>query len=394
MAPWLTIVTALPALFREPSWTFDTVHILPALAKRPEYTTDASQARVHVLPLRSPFDPAAGAAGIDVFKWLQANYAPWQDPRNVFVQFQFCDHVTDCKWATLPYSPYPAEFSPASPTRRIVLAQWNGMADGYDAGETSFCTSCVQRGKDIVLPTARNACGPYCGGTKETLRLNAVWREGSPTETLSAVRYVETWGKRPYEMFYAGQVTPGQTNPTADPKHDLSGRGMFYRMYADRANWEVHQTYDWVNNKPRPLAAPMLEFMRNSTFCFSPPGHAGGDQDRYLPALLTGCIPVMLTSVYEGGRKIPIVQPLEDIIPWGKIAVLLDADDMTRLPEVLSKVNVPHRRYLVHKYWRMMLWTSAYEDSDLGESGKGDAVEALIRVLEARAKQSKALYDV
>ena len=42
----------------------------------------------------------------------------------------------------------------------------------------------------------------------------------------------------------------------------------------------------------------------------------------------------------------------------------------------------------------MMLWTSAYEDSDLGESGKSDAMEALIRVLDARAGQSNKLYNV
>lgn len=386
-AALLTLV-ALPAVFREPSWSFDALHIIPALKRRPEYTPDSEAARIHILPLRNPFPPDGAPGALQVHDWLASNYQPWNDTRNVFVQFQLCDHIVDCNWVprTLTNT-LPLAVKPSSPHRRILLAQWNGRADGYNAGDEAFCESCVQRSKDIVLPTARNACGPYCGSDRATLRRWAMWHHKAPSEPLEALRYSESWPNRPITVFWAGQVPPPQLEHTADPKNDVSGRGVFYRAFRAEAGWSLHQTYDWKANKPTPLATSMLEMMRNATFCFSPLGHVGGDQDRYLPALLTGCIPVMLTSVYEGGRKQPVVPPFADLIPWNKIAVLVDADDVPRLPVILDKVNVAHRRYLVYKFWRMLLWTTAYADAegDLWEDGSGDAVDALVRVLQMRA---------
>lgn len=387
-----TIISSMPAMLTGPSWSFDALHIIPALQRRPEYTSDFEAARIHILPLRNPFPPDVGAAR--VHDWLVNHYSPWNDTRNVFVQFNLCDHIIDCGWVSRgpDFSGVPRAVRPSSPHRRILLAQWNGRSDGFNSGNEDFCTSCVQRGKDIVLPTARNACGPYCGSDRATLRHWAVWHARAPTEPLEALRYVESWPRRPFDVFWAGQVTPPQMNPAANPKDDVSGRGLFYRTFFDRSGWSIHQTYSWAANKPVPLSVSMLEMMRNSTFCFSPLGHVGGDQDRYLPALLTGCIPIMLTSVYESGRKQPVVPPLDDLIPWTKIAVLVDADDVHRLPDILARVDVAHRRYAVYKHWRQLLWTTAYAEpeGDLWEDGTDDAVDALVRVLHMRAQRTSS----
>jgi hypothetical protein len=388
-----TAISTMPAMLTGPSWSFDALHIIPALKKRPEYTEDSLAARVHILPLRNPFPPDGAPGALQVYDWLVSNYRPWNDSRNVFVQFQLCDHIIDCN--VVPRAPtnnLPLAVKPSSSHRQILLAQWNGRADGFNSGNEAFCTSCVQRGKDIVLPTARNACGPYCGADRAELRRWAMWHARAPTEPLEALRYVESWPQRPVEVFWAGQVTPQQMNPAVDPKDDVSGRGVFYRTFFDRPGWSIHQTYSWAANKPVPLSVSMLEMMRNATFCFSPLGHVGGDTDRYLPALLTGCIPIMLTSVYESGRKQPVVPPLDDLIPWTKLAVLVDADDMHRLPDVLSRVDVAHRRYAVYKHWRQLLWTTAYAESegDLWEDGTDDAVDALVRTFQIRAQHASS----
>ena len=62
---------------------------------------------------------------------------------------------------------------------------------------------------------------------------------------------------------------------------------------------------------------PKLNFaeqMSQTKFCLSAPGLRGGDSDRYLPAILFGCIPVLLPE--------DDVMPFQDdVIPWDKFSV-------------------------------------------------------------------------
>jgi len=54
-------------------------------------------------------------------------------------------------------------------------------------------------------------------------------------------------------------------------------------------------------------------WMPRSVFCGSPPGWNGGDSNRYLPALVHGCIPVMLL---EGEAM-----PFEETVDWTNSAL-------------------------------------------------------------------------
>ena len=56
------------------------------------------------------------------------------------------------------------------------------------------------------------------------------------------------------------------------------------------------------------------EQMSQTRFCLSAPGQRGGDSDRYLPAVLMGCIPVLLPD--------DDVMPFQDeVVPWDDFSV-------------------------------------------------------------------------
>jgi hypothetical protein len=48
-----------------------------------------------------------------------------------------------------------------------------------------------------------------------------------------------------------------------------------------------------VRNTLATAGLALVPSMLSSRFCLSPLGQFGGDSDRYLPAILYGCVPVM-----------------------------------------------------------------------------------------------------
>lgn len=96
----------------------------------------------------------------------------------------------------------------------------------------------------------------------------------------------------------------------------------------------------------------------------------------------------MLVSTLKDGRRVPIGLPLEEHpdIHWRSFAVLLDLEDMPRLPEILARVTRADLRRMRHemsKVWRRLLYTSFF-GSYLGEDGRADAFESFMTVLRWR----------
>ena len=403
-----------PAAFTSPSWSFDSQRLYPLLQKHPLYTPDPALAHVHVIPHKQPFGEDE-YAGQQYYDWMAANYPPWNESlaahRANFVLFHFCDHLTDCHYfGRAGFWDVDPAYSPLSETRIVRHVVWNGRADGATrwapgtrAAESPpgslpigspapGCSACVQLGKDLVVPTAENACGPFCGGDINTLRRWAVWNDwdaehrGPSSRTpIRALEYVREWGPRPMRVFWAGTIPPHVLQMGTQIKYDLSGRGLMYATHRDTPGYHMYQTYDWDANRPSPLGTPMLEMMRNATFCFSPLGTHGGDQDRFLPAILTGCIPIMLRTVLTTDTiKARVVFPYEggaaEAVRWDDVAVVIDVEDVPRLNEILDAVDVASKRAHMHTVWRKLLWTSVY-GSYLGESGTDDAFQNTVRWL-------------
>ena len=402
-----------PTEFTKPSWSFDSLRVYPLLQKHALYTPDPTLARYYVIPHKQPFGEDE-YSGTQYYDWLAANYPPWNESlaaqKAKFVLWHSCDHFTDCHYFGRDgFGNVDPAYSPLSETRIVRHVVWNGRADGaarWAPGERApqsppgqlpvgspapFCNACTQRGKDIVVPTAENACGPFCGSDLKTLRRWAIWNDwdaehrGPSARTLMrALEYVKDWAPRPMRVFWAGTIPPEVLRRGVDVRHDLSGRGAMYAHHRHTPGFHLYQTYNWENNRPSPLGTSTLEMMRNATFCFSPLGTHGGDQDRYLPAILTGCIPIMLRTVWlTDDIKAPVVFPFEgsqDFIRWEDVAVAIDIEDVPNLVQILDAVDVSSKRAHMHAVWRKLLWTSVY-GSYLGESGVDDAFHHVVRAM-------------
>ena len=71
-------------------------------------------------------------------------------------------------------------------------------------------------------------------------------------------------------------------------------------------------------------------WMPRSVFCGSPPGWDGGDSNRYLPALVHGCIPVFLL---EGEAM-----PFEETVDWTSSAVRVRRENIKTLDRILRAI--------------------------------------------------------
>lgn len=367
----ITIVESIPVVAAFSRWTFANLVVLPWFRRTQYYTDDPVKAHYHIIPQHSTFNATYDL--VSVFTWLKHNYAPWNDSTTEFVFFNFCDVLTDCHYFHVPFNTLPDEFNPASRYRRYMLVGWNGLSDGFDSG-MDHCGNCFQAGRDVQLPTAENACGPLCGSDLATLRKFAVWGAQSPTRLLAAYRHVKSWQPRPHKVFWAGRVTGKNT---AD---DVSGRTWFLQLYAQKPDWFVRATYNYSTDSHQPLDTSVLEMMRNSTFCYSPLGGLGGDTDRYLPALLTGCIPVMLRTVHSEGHVKRLMFPFQERLDWDSFAVVVDYADIPYLDAILGNVDIPSKRAHVHNVWRHLLYTGAYQ-SYFGETDADDVLHTLAALL-------------
>jgi hypothetical protein len=185
---------------------------------------------------------------------------------------------------------------------------------------------------------------------------------------------------RPTLLFYGGRIHHEKRND------DPAGRAQLWLHHATRPGFRIVQS--WVGNTQLQLNATFAEEMSNATFCYSPLGHDAGDTDRYIPAIMFGCIPVMLTSSAKGGQRIPMALPLEEhpAIDWASFSVLVDMEDLPQLHDILGRIthsDVRRMRHAMARVWHRFLWTTIY-GSYLGEDTSEDAFETLMGVLRWR----------
>lgn len=288
--------------------------------------------------------------------------------------FLTCDHGPgDCAYVRRPIhlGQHPSWWDPVHPDRIVGHLQFNGMRDGADAGQKS-CLVCFQHGKDIQMITAEMVCGPLCGYNLTTLQKWAAW---------GADRHVH---RKTTFVFYGGRIDVNRRET------DSSGRAQIAIHHKDRPGWRIVNTagndaLQQLDSSNTKLFVSYAEEAAKSEFCFSPLGNFNGDTDRYVAALMFGCIPIMLRSTLGG---IPMAQPLDEVIDWKSFAVLVDIADLPKLHEILEEYPVERRhamRRVMHGLWHRFLYTSIYR-SYLGETGSNDAFETMMDVLRLRAK--------
>ena len=303
------------------------------------------------------------------------------------------------------------------------------------------------RGVDIRLPQdEEHSCGPFCGVPQrnthpalraarglENLRRYSPWAipPGEERERRLAadrpIRFLWAGHSAGTKGFRGGMFTHHRGRP-GFLLHDTSAYGLQRnRSNAARLsglidgamnNLSMRGEMRGAGSRPGAMNSRaragkpeswswLARAMSLSEFCYSPPGQHHGDSDRYLPSILFGCIPVFVKDGEEG--------PFEELIPWGRVSLMLGLRDVPRLHEHIANCS-PARRLSMRRsmasVWPRLLWArhagrrggggarSAARgagaaptwgpSSYLGESGEGDAFETLIDVLRMRLRAWEA----
>ena len=338
--------------------------------------------------------PKSTASTVEMFSGLAQKW-PWWNltlGRRRHLLLSPCDHGPgDCMYSRQlylkPCSPaVPKEINPKHPQRELVFL----MASGAPQHWTFF-----RRGLDVRLPQDHaHECGPFCGISgrgqgaadprKESFRAHAaIVRRNSPWAMVergeAAAATAALRRQRTLRFFFAGKCTGARA-------HEL-------RAHAARPRWLIHDTKGAeVFNRSRAVGAAagidvdtdpewFVKAMASSDFCFSPLGQTQGDSDRYLPAVLYGCVPVFPLP----GEALPF----EDVLDWNETAVRLTAEQIPRMHEVLDAI--PHAQLVrmrrrMREIYRPLLWSSAH-GSYLGEPSGTDATSDAFATLMASLRK-------
>ena len=295
------------------------------------------------------------------------------------------------------------EINPSSEHRRIGFITHNGAV-----GPWNF----FFRALDIRVPQwDTHQCGPFCGIQRRravglaTLRRFSPWWKGRdgpqargdrgkmrPNAAEPLPASLRT--RRRIRFFFAGRAPKGGV------------RDALFKHHHHRPDYLLHDTAGGYGDAPalsprhataRLANASDPDFlpraMANSDFCFSPLGQSDGDSDRYLPALLYGCIPVFADSAEREAR------PFDEILPWGDFSISLSpGNDVKQLHLLLRNISDAHLRTMrraMAQHWPRMLWSSvmaaAGRGTYLGESVRQDAFQTLMDLLERRMVHNRLI---
>ncbi|KAG1680014.1 hypothetical protein FOA52_007078 [Chlamydomonas sp. UWO 241] len=352
------------------------------------YEPDPSKADFYWIPGGGKY--ASRDKLLEVFHWMRAEWPWWNQSvaagqaRHVFLSTYDSGPGETLGWKNADESGrgmLPDDMNPFSPTRNVVFLSFNSLRD-VRAGQAGGCTVCMQAGKDIMIPTAENVCGPLCGYDVRTLREKSLWSlHGEALQaSLSA--------KRKHTLFFGGSVGDLSEN-------DYTGRGGLVAAHADRPGFNIVVGANDHGHTAAGAGAAIsfAEAMRDAEFCYSPMGSHGGDSDRYVAASLFGCVPVLINSSHNRMR-LPHSLPLEEVLPWHTFSSVVDTADVATLHEKLECLlpSVPRMRAALAAEWPRLLYSSLYR-SYLGEpagenttvgGGQGDAFDAIMQVLTSR----------
>jgi len=422
------------AVPHETCFHWDCQRLTPLLLSSPYYEPDPEKADLfyvdHLMPFASPDQAAAMWAYIQA-TWPYVNRSIVAGQTRHFIGLT-CDHGPgDCSYMLREDTPaqprrLPGWWDPWRAERVVGHIQWNGMRDGVDSDQSS-CLTCFQARKDVMIATSHGgACGVVCGYNLTTLRRHSVWSRGAEHRELMLGEHEERKFKRTNLLFYGGRILASRGadcgTRAAPITCDPTGRAQVLALRALPGSKVVNTAGD-DPSQPLPVEVTRLwrnfgEEMSDSEFCFSPLGQSEGDTDRYIPAIMFGCIPVMLTDTRYGpatrrgaAPETLMAMPMEEHpeLDWSRFSVQVSLYDLSRLPLILSAIS-PKKRLEMRKamaaIWPRFLWTQMHGRDDLlcewsggkevcnangalrgsylGEDGSADAFESLVDILRLR----------
>lgn len=277
--------------------------------------------------------------------------------------------------------------NPASPARLVIFLQYNGWADGLRNSD-GYCLNCFQPGLDIRMPSPEgHECGVQCGlHVKFNASKGDSWyiptelqrvllrqemgqshtrRRLSSTTAAVDVGFVANIARarrllRPPTascLFSWTGAVRGRSNPT---------RSELLKM-ASTPNVCIANTAEDKSTRVHKQMPSIPVNMRRSRFCYSPRGWDQGDSDRYLPALLYGCVPIMSDRM----EAMPLAE-LPDM-PWNESALAIERQHLSEAVELLSSLPRGSEERMRRQGIQMMerLLYTTFEFSDIPGRGVG-----------------------
>ena len=265
--------------------------------------------------------------------------------------------------------------NPASPSRLVIFLVYNGWADQLRAN-SGHCRNCFHHGLDIRLPTPEgHECGPWCGMRHKlpiTIKRQLLVTQAGVGPLAAKRRRQRAQGLPCADLGCAAVRGQG---PLGNCTFYWSG-AVRSSNNADRLALFRHmrQPNVCVRNtacsEPVPAAGcgrgdrttppgnwSMPEAMSTARFCYSPKGWDMGDSDRYLPAVLYGCVPVMSDKL----EAMPLHEHPD--VDWNGAALAIEKDQLPRLSELIHQVERPAEaamRASGHAFWQRLLYTRNY----------------------------------
>ena len=365
------------------------------LRRSQHYTADGSCADFFVVSNHQKPGGKMGKSSAMVaasFEWLAQKWPYWnQTAGRGLVRHLLlmpCDHGPgDCmydrsflpkKAARLGSVPLPDALNPLSPRRMVAFVNENGAPGSFNF---------FIRGLDIRLPSGElHDCGPFCGTPKPQRPGRGRSRQGSVAQLV--LRQFSPWlperpeaeresllrAARPYRLFWAGRASGRK-----------GFRGDLFRFHTNKSNHSNHLRDGWLlhdtSGRHQPHGAATVaatrrrgwfaESMARSDFCYSPPGQYHGDSDRYLPAVLYGCIPIFP----KDGEALPY----DEVLPWANASLRVGLGDVASLHTIIAAVSPARLLQMRRKLgtiWRRLLWTSTFTGASCASGAGGSCVLA------------------
>ena len=232
--------------------------------------------------------------------------------------------------------------NPASPARLVIFLMFNGWTDQLRARDGA-CLNCFAPGLDIRLPSPEgHECGVSCG-------LHMVFNASSRTSWFVPIELQRELLRRAARRSPSIYPQRSLTRPKSDGC--LFSWAGAVRGRNSPARWEVLKLIgtpgacvtNTIANQKKPGDTPVPSIptaMLRSRFCFSPRGWDQGDSDRYLPAIMYGCVPVMSDRL-EG-------MPLDELpeMKWGEAALAIEREAITSAIDFVKSIPPAHEAHM------------------------------------------------
>ena len=295
---------------------------------------------------------------VQMFQHLASTWPWWNrttgDGQRRHLLLTPCDHGPgDCmytSWFLRKRTSLPPAIAPQNPQRMLGYITPSGAT-----GPTAW----FRPGVDVRLPQEEgDPCSVFCGvplAMRSTLGVGIV-RQLSPWAARDKRRERLLTRRRRIQFFWSGWSSGSK-----------GFRGSIFRHHLNRSRWLLRDTSPEGQSSGRASAVDLASdaltdtrspswvarAMSNADFCYSPLGQHHGDSDRYLPAVLYGCVPVFIKSNEAG--------PFREVIPWERISLQLTPADIPILHLVLNNISheeIVRKRRAMQDHWSRMLWPS------------------------------------